>query len=86
MKKTDGTNACTLTAASDANPLSFVFTASSGAAVWQRKTLTSTVLHYTRLSDCLKMTVGTNVTSPGSSATAGFSSSTASIPRRGSGR
>jgi hypothetical protein len=63
VKKSDGTHACTLTAATDANPLFFVFTASSGGAVWQRKTLTSTVLHYTRLSDCLTMTVASNVAS-----------------------
>jgi hypothetical protein len=63
VKTSDGTHACTLTAATDANPLFFVFTASSGGAVWQRKTLTSTVLHYTRLADCLTMTVAANVAS-----------------------
>jgi hypothetical protein len=63
VTKSDGTETCTLTASTDANPTSFIFTASSGGAVWMRKTLTSTTLHYTRLSDCLRMTVGANVVS-----------------------
>src|SRR4029079_3995677 len=63
VTKSDGSESCTLTAATDANPTSFVFTASSGGAVWMRKTLTSTALQYTRLSDCLRMTVGSGVVS-----------------------
>ena len=49
----------------------------SGGAVWQRKTLTSTVLHYTRLADCLTMTVAANVASARVLGDRGISSSTA---------
>ena len=60
VKKTDGTNACALTSASDAFPFAFDFTASGGAAAWAQRTITSASMQYTRLSDCMKMTVGAN--------------------------
>jgi hypothetical protein len=60
VKKTDGTNACALTSASDAYPFAFDFTASGGAAAWAQRTITSASMQYTRFSDCMKMTVGAN--------------------------
>jgi hypothetical protein len=60
VKKTDGTNACALTSASDAYPFAFDFTASGGAAAWAQRTIVSASMQYTRFSDCMKMTVGTN--------------------------
>ena len=61
VKKTDGTNACALTSASDAYPFAFDFTASAGAAAWAQRTITSAAIQYTRFSDCMKMKVGDNV-------------------------
>ena len=60
VKKTDGTNVCALTSASDAYPFAFDFIASGGAAAWAQRTITSASMQYTRFSDCMKMTVGAN--------------------------
>jgi hypothetical protein len=60
VKKTDGTAACPLTAAADAYPFVFDFTASGAGAAWAQRTITSSSMQYTRFSDCMKMTVGAN--------------------------
>jgi len=60
VKKTDGTNACALTSASDAYPFAFAFTANAAGAAWTQRTIASASTQFTRFSDCMKMTVGSN--------------------------
>jgi hypothetical protein len=57
IKKVDGTGACTLSTATDANPFIFLFTPSAGGASWLQRTITSQGAQYTRMADCTKTSV-----------------------------
>jgi len=61
VKKTDGTGACTITAATDSFPFDAIFTPSSAGLAWIQRGTTSILAQFTRLSDCTAMSVGTNV-------------------------
>jgi len=56
VKKSDGTGACTLTAATDGFYPALFFTPDSGAATWLQRSGSAAVARYTRLSDCTVMT------------------------------
>jgi len=61
VKKTDGTGACAITAATDSFPFDAIFTPSSSGLAWIQRGVTSILAQFTRLSDCTAMSVGTNV-------------------------
>jgi hypothetical protein len=61
VKKSDGTGACTFTAATDAYPFDFLFTKSEGGAAWIQRATTAVQAQYTRISDCMRMNVGSSV-------------------------
>jgi hypothetical protein len=60
VKKSDGTGACTFTSATDGYPVDFIFTPSSGGAAWIQLGGASATAQFTRLSDCLKTSLGPN--------------------------
>src|SRR5262245_26376885 len=61
LKKTDGTGACVLTTATDAFPGNVDFIPSAAGISWIQQATSAAAAQYTRLSDCMKMTVAPNI-------------------------
>jgi len=61
VKKTDGTGACVVTAATDAYLSAIGFTSGATGVAWIQDTPTAFPARFTRLSDCTKMDVATDV-------------------------
>jgi len=61
VKKIDGTGACVLTTATDAFPGNIGFTTSAAGVSWIQQATSAAAAQFTRLSDCTKMTVASNI-------------------------
>jgi hypothetical protein len=61
VKKADGTGACTVTATTDAYRQAIAFTRSSTGVGWIQDTPTAIPARFTRLSDCTRMDLATDV-------------------------
>jgi hypothetical protein len=61
VKKVDGTGACVLTSATDAYPGDVNFAPGAGGLTWIQQATGSAAGQFTRLSDCMKMAVASNI-------------------------
>jgi hypothetical protein len=61
VKKSDGTGACTVTSTTNGVPSQVFFPSGSGAVAWIERATAAVTAQYTRLSDCMRMSLGTSV-------------------------